>query len=168
MLLVRGPGSRMTVVGITGHMNLTTQTRALVAPELVSLLASLDGPLVGYTSLAAGADQMFAWSVLALGGDIVFVRPCDGIEDTVPAEARGSFRAARAAAVREVPMPFHAPSSEAYLAAGLYVADEADVLIAIWDGGVSGGKGGTADIVEHRMATGGRLDVLWPPGALRG
>ena len=44
-----------------------------------------------------------------------------------------------------------------YLLAGLYIARNSDVLIALWDGTLARGVGGTADIVEFRRT--GRLDT---------
>ena len=66
-----------------------------------------------------------------------------------------------------VAMPFVESSEDAYFAAGSYIADESDVLLAVWDGRPSGGLGGTGDIVLRRRARGGRLTVVWPEGAER-
>ncbi len=38
---------------------------------------------------------------------------------------------------------------DAYAKAGRYVVDHCDVLIAVWDGEPTGGRGGTAEIVEY-------------------
>jgi hypothetical protein len=38
---------------------------------------------------------------------------------------------------------------DAYAQAGRYVVDHCDVLIAVWDGEPTGGRGGTAEIVEY-------------------
>jgi hypothetical protein len=45
---------------------------------------------------------------------------------------------------------------QAFLEAGLYVADHCDCLLAVWDGQGSMGKGGTADVVEHVRSKGAR------------
>jgi hypothetical protein len=39
--------------------------------------------------------------------------------------------------------------SHAYLQAGEYVLEHCDVLLAIWDGRVEHGEGGTGQIVRH-------------------
>jgi hypothetical protein len=53
----------------------------------------------------------------------------------------------RAHEVIELPQIGSRP--EAYEAAGRYVLDHCDVLIAIWDGRVGQGRGGTASLVER-------------------
>ena len=47
----------------------------------------------------------------------------------------------------------------AYEAAGLFMLANIDVLIAIWDGEVAAGIGGTAQIVERAVADG--IAVVW-------
>ncbi len=52
-----------------------------------------------------------------------------------------------------------AEQNDAYEAVGRFVVRNSDILLAIWDGGPSGGRGGTAEIVEY-AALGG-VPVLW-------
>ena len=158
----------MTTIGITGHINITPETRMRVAHELTGILAAQEAPLVGLTSLAPGADQAFAWAVAAVGGEIVFVQPCSRIEESIPDSNRSQFRAARALAAELVALPFEEPSEDAYLAAGEYIADNVDLLVAVYDGELVGGKGGTADVVDRRNAAGRPVVVVWPPGSSRG
>lgn len=47
----------------------------------------------------------------------------------------------------------------AYEAVGRFVVRHSDVLIAVWDGGPSGGRGGTAEIVDYAAQRG--VPVLW-------
>ena len=54
----------------------------------------------------------------------------------------------RAASVRVVPSDTAAPREEAYEAAGLAMLDRADVVLALWDGEESRGRGGTAEMVQ--------------------
>lgn len=156
----------MTSVGITGHMGLSVETTALIRAAIDEVLASLEAPIEGWTSLAVGADQIFAEAVVAAGGSLVFVNPCTDLESTFRPEALPDFRALRAAA-REVTMPFEEPSEEAFWAAGKAVADAVDLLIAVWDGGPSGGLGGTADVVAHRIASGRPFVRIWPERSAR-
>jgi hypothetical protein len=60
----------VTRVGCTGHQSLTPTTRRDVAAAIARVLAEQsEGTLVGFSSLAAGADQLFALAVLAAGGN---------------------------------------------------------------------------------------------------
>ncbi|WP_286928868.1 MULTISPECIES: hypothetical protein [Aeromicrobium] len=158
----------MTTIGVTGHMGLTAATRVAVSAELAGRLADVPGPLVGYTSLAPGADQIFAWSVLAAGGSVVFVPPCEEIESTIPEANLRQFRAAQSAASEIIPPAHVLPSEQAFFDAGRYIAEHVDLLVAVWDGGPSGGLGGTADIVEIRESSGRPWLRVWPAAASRG
>lgn len=158
----------MRLVGVTGHMNLTAASRNLVAAAAARELSVIDGPFRGYSCLAAGADQAFAFAVLAAGGELVFVNPCRQIESTMSAAVLPAFRALRGLAVATIELPFDEPSNEAYEAAGHAIAATVDELLCVWDGGPSGGRGGTADIVAYRRALGRPLTVVWPRDAQRG
>ena len=157
----------MTILGITGHMRLSPDTRSLVRAVIDGLLGRVDEPIEGWTSLAVGADQIFAEAVLAAGGSLVFVNPCEGVESTIGPAYKEAFERLRSAS-REVPPLFLEPTPEAFWAAGKTIADAVDQLIAVWDGGPSAGLGGTADVVEYRQRIGRPWVRVWPHGASRG
>lgn len=148
-------------------MGLTADTAIAVRVAIDDELARCEAPIEGWTSLAVGADQIFAEAVLAAGGTLVFVNPSEEIETTFAADRLEGFRALRAVA-REVPPRFREASEEAFWEAGKQIADTVDLLIAVWDGGQSGGLGGTADVVGHRKQSGRPWVRVWPPGSARG
>ena len=49
-----------------------------------------------------------------------------------------------------------AAEAAAYEAAAYTVVDQSDVVIAVWDGGPSGGRGGTTDTMEAAAREGCR------------
>ena len=53
-------------IGITGHRDLSERTHVLIAAALATELARFS-PLLGISSLAEGADQIFAEQVLKAG-----------------------------------------------------------------------------------------------------
>jgi hypothetical protein len=57
-----------------------------------------------------------------------------------------------------------AERSAAYAAVGAWVANECDILIAVWDGREASGAGGTAEVVERARQLG--RPVLWLPTAM--
>jgi hypothetical protein len=156
-------------VGFTGHQRLTRTTRRAVAAAITKLLAdSADDDLVGITSLAEGADQIFAFTVLAAGGHLHAVIPSAGYEDSFADEpASESYIALLRLATDTMRLPFTEPSEDAYLAAGQAIVDSCDMLIAVWDGKPAGGKGGTGDIVGYASKRGMDLRIIWPHGAQR-
>lgn len=162
----------VTRVGGTGHRLLPEATARMVAPALLEQLAAHAragaGALVGVSSLADGADQLFAEAVLALGGTLEVVLPWHGYreEGLAPGDREAYDRLiARARHVRC--MAFREPTSEAHMATGRALVDAADVLVAVWDGRPARGVGGTGDVVAYAKRRGVPVEVIWPPGASR-
>lgn len=154
----------MTRLGVTGHQKLDNDTAwPWVATEMRTAIAQTPPPLVGVTSLAAGADQLFAQLVLELGGTVAVVVPFPDYRTRFAEEAdtqRYDLLLARAAAVEVLPS---CPSDdEGYLAAGKRVVDQSDAMIAVWDPEHRPGVGGTADIVAYASKRRRPITVLDP------
>lgn len=160
----------MTRIGCTGHQNIRGPTRRKVASAVAKDLCNLThDKLIGYTSLAEGADQLFALSLLAAGGDLHVVIPSADYESSFQsASARATYLALLGLATERRTLPFEAPSEDAYLAAGREVADCCDVLLAIWDGESATGRGGTGDVVAYARSQEVDVRVIWPDGSTRG
>jgi len=155
-------------VGITGHQNLSERCAELVRVEIDRRLEAIDQPFVGLTSLAAGADQIFAAAVLQAGGQLSVVLPSDRIETSFqdPSDL-ARFQELIARADEIIRMPFSEPGEEAYWTAGQAIAERSDLVVAVWDGRPSGGLGGTADVVKYARGRGTRVAVIWPDGCER-
>jgi hypothetical protein len=160
----------LTVLAVTGHMDLTVDSVSLVREALREVVARYRGPeLVGVSCLAAGSDTLFAEEVLAAGGELVAVIPSRDYraEKVKPDHAPAFDRLVRDAA-EVVTAPFTTAGREAYEAANRVLLERADRLVAVWNGQPPGGKGGgTADVVLQARAAGIPVDVVWPPGAER-
>ena len=89
-----------TKVAVTGHTELSEETVPLVRAELERLLRMFEpSGLVGLSSVAAGADSVFAESVLAAGGRLVAVLPSrDYRQATVKPEHADTYDRLTAAA----------------------------------------------------------------------
>lgn len=158
----------MTRVGITGHRDLHDPTCGLVSAAIARQLGEF-GSVHGISSLAEGADQIFAEQVLKAGGALTAVIPSAHYGRSFGTTAgKATYRHLRAQATEVIELPFRSPSAEAYWAAGQRVVGLADVLLAAWDGSPSGGVGGTADVVAFAGERGVPTTVLWPPGSRRG
>lgn len=160
----------MTHIGVTGHQNLGQATRRAIAAAISSFLGAVPArEVVGVTSLAEGADQLFAFSLLAAGGSLHVVIPSADYEASFQSSAgRRAYTSLLCLAASTETLPFSTPGEEAYLAAGERVVDRSDILLAVWDGAEAAGKGGTGDVVAYARGRGVEVHVVWPRGAERG
>lgn len=175
----RDLGSRtLRRIGITGHLDLTSDTRRLVAAELRRHLLALLGEhggeperatseLTGVSCLARGADSVFAEVLIGLGGRLEVILPSSDYRRVhVSADDAPLFDSllASAANVRVMPAPEAGP--KAYVAANNAMLDKVDALVAVWDG-ESGAEGGTGHVVEEARARRIPVTVVWPKGSRR-
>jgi hypothetical protein len=123
-------------------------------------------PVLRFLSpLARGADRLAAHAALSLGYTLHVPTPFPQAEyeqDFDTPEDLAEFRALLLHAGDDwlALDGDHGPQmNRAYEAVGRYVVRHSDVLIAIWDGKPSAGRGGTADIV--RYAAQSRVPVWW-------
>jgi hypothetical protein len=159
----------MPRIGITGHANLPEATAELVYRALYDALAAHPSEdLHGVTCLADGADQLFARAVLDTGGTFEVILPAPDYRDRkVKPHNLTAFDELLAAAAQVTTMPFEASGREAYMAASQELLRRSERVFAVWDGGPSGGFGGTADVVAAARDAGLPVEVFWPEGALR-
>lgn len=128
--------------------------------------------------LAEGADRLVARAVLEYpAARLVAVLPLaveDYIEDFTTEESRQEFRELLALSRRPVILrkgrirdDCHDPAAcaelrrDAYKAAGEYVVDHCDVLIAVWDGEAARGPAGTAATVKYAVSKGRPVIRVW-------
>ena len=141
-------------MGITGHQRLEDPTAwAWVASVIRDELTRVTPPLVGVTSLAVGADQLFAELVLDRGGVIHAVLPFADIERSFSPEHLAVYRNLVSQATNEI-LTTPGTDEDAYLAAGHRVVDLSDIVLAVWNGNPAKGKGGTADVVAYAIRQG--------------
>jgi len=154
----------MTRIGVTGHRRFDHPERARQAAQRV--VAGCDPPLELWTSLADGADRLLVDVVRAVdpAARLVVVLPLDPDDyraDFATPESQAEFDRLLARA-REVRLAGVGAASReaAYEAAGLAVVGAVDVLLALWDGAESRGRGGTAEIVAAARRRGREVVVV--------
>lgn len=160
----------MTILAVTGHMDLTDDSVPLVRDALRKVLKDYAGPdLVGVSCIARGSDSLFAEAVLETGGRLVVVLPSEDYREAkVKPDHAPLFDWLMDAADEVVVMPHETANRAAYEAANRAVLERADRLVAVWDGRPPTGKGGgTADVVAEARRAGIPVDVVWPNGAAR-
>jgi hypothetical protein len=137
-------------VGISGHQEIRPSSsidwvKRTLRQELQGM-----GAETGVSSLATGADQIFASIALDLGMELEAVIPCEGYESTFGDSAdKGRYEELKTRAARCDCLDYPKPSQEAFLRAGQRVVEICDAMIFVWNGKPSGGRGGTADIVAY-------------------
>lgn len=157
----------MKRIGITGHQGLSAETESLIAAALAAEIASRV-PASGISSLAEGADQIFAKEILKRDGVLLSVIPSAGYEAAFQtSQALDCYHFLKGRSTEIIELPFAQPTEEAYWAAGRKVVDLADEMLAVWDSEKSGGLGGTGDVVAYAREQGVPVTVIWPRGSSR-
>ena len=153
--------------GVTGHLILPERIVDRAMDHWRRVLPA-GAQLCGVSSLAEGADQLFAAHVLAAGGVLEAIVPCEHYGRSLATDSgRVRYEQLRNAAETVITLPFPEPSEEAFLAAGHAMVDRCDHLFAVWDGRPARGLGGTADVVSYARSRGRPITVLWVDGVLR-
>ena len=139
-------------IGISGHQDLGSPKEvAWISARLRNELSKRTFSR-GVSSLAVGADQLFAHIVLDLHHALEVVLPCRGYEKTFKNDdMRKVFAALKSQATHCQLLEFDAPSEEAFYRAGQRVVDLSDLMMFVWDGKPAKGRGGTADIVDYAI-----------------
>jgi len=155
------PASSSLRLGVTGHRALEERTRRWVARQLDDLFAFVASlPPSASTrralsSLAIGADQMFAEAAHRHGIPIEVVIPFESfIDDFATAAERDSYERLLSAAASVARLRWAERSDRAYLAGGVWVVDHCDLLVAIWNGEKAAGIGGTGGVVDYTRGAG--------------
>lgn len=165
-------------IGITGHrMDRLTDELEPAARARVTEVLSLVTQVVGevhlkgaawfngdrpelrlISALAEGADRLCAEVGLELGYRLDCPLPFEAAvyaEDFRTDESRASFEALIARADRVLELPGErATAAAAYSLVGGAILGSADILVAIWNGQGSGGRGGTGDVVASALSMG--------------
>lgn len=157
----------MTTVGATGHQNIPAGALNFIRNALGVALDSAEPVSEGVSSLAVGADQLFAEAILDRGWRLRVVLPSHGYESTFDPRAREDYERLLSSASKVETLDFPEPSERAFLAAGKRMVDLSDRVIAVWDGLEAGGLGGTGDIVAYAKLKRTPVEVIWPEGATR-
>ncbi len=145
-------------VGFSGHQDLGNEaTRAFVAQSLRELLITYreqaqacNQELLIYTAVALGADQLCITTALELAIAVEAVIPCAEYEAIFTgAVALRAYHELLARCRQIHTLPAQHCSDEAFLEAGQWIVEHADLLLLVWNGYPAGGKGGTADVASY-------------------
>lgn len=161
-LLANGKARSSVKIGISGHQRIPPSALPFIEKGVREILTSAGPDLLGISSLAVGADQLFAREILALGGALHVVVPSAGYESTFSEDERISYESFLSCAKTVEALAHSAPSEDAFLDAGHRVVNLSDILVAVWNGLPAKGKGGTADVVDYARRRGIPVKIVWP------
>lgn len=157
----------MTRIGVSGHRQLRDERIVAEMTEVVlNRVLEHATEVVVVSSVAEGADRLVAELVLARSGarmEIILPLPADDFLDDFGSEqSRREFwdlleRASAVTVVEQVPGEAR---PAAYERAGHAVVDTCDVLVALWDGQPSRGRGSTADVIRYALDHGVLVEVV--------
>ncbi len=150
-------------IGFTGHRKLADEKegRAAIHKFLEAQKAETSSKIYGVSSVAAGADLIFAETCLHLGIPLRILLPFTPEEFhkdfDEPTWKRAEHVMSQALSVDVVGTD---PSRDArYYECGVETVDQSELLLALWDGKPSNGLGGTEDIVSFARDQG--RPVVW-------
>jgi hypothetical protein len=125
---------------------------AQVLRELIhALQCEICHDLVGRSSIASGADTLFAEACLAANLKWIALLPFPEAEFKKDF-SEGDWKRARALLDRADRIETLSETAERpgdYLDCGLVTVDGADLMVALWDGRAPRGQGGTGEIVAY-------------------
>jgi hypothetical protein len=140
-------------VGVTGHQNLGS------AENIIWLSITLKSAIqkykvdIGLTSLAIGADQLFAQLLKQSNIPYTVIIPCNNYEKTfTDTTSLGIYQTLLSSAYNYYQLQFAEPSETAFYTAGKEIVDRSDMMFAIWNGQPVKGLGGTGDIVKYAQS----------------
>lgn len=155
-------------IGITGHQNIPEQALSFIKKGIKKILNQFGKNLIGLSSLAEGADQIFAEEILKQGSPLYAIIPSKNYDQTfINKKSLAKFSTLLGNATKVEILKFENPSEKAFLAAGQRIVDLSDILLAVWDGKKVKGKGGTADIVHYAKEKNIKVIIIWPEGVSR-
>ncbi len=146
------------VVGFSGHRSVNDPVaKAKAIRRAIELLQhEAPGEWLVLSSVASGSDQIFVQEAIDLGHSWHAILPLPRAEfakDFPPEEwTKVEHLLTKAEDVRVITE--NGAREDAYLDCGMETVNDADVLIALWDGDPARGKGGTADVVAYAKAMG--------------
>jgi hypothetical protein len=116
--------------------------------------------------LAEGADSLLAAAALDAGWQLgaILPFPAEDYAADFAGDALAGYRALLSQAATVCTLDGDRDSPAAYADCGEMVAEQSDLLIAVWDGKPARGPGGTGDVVQHALARSLPVAILPPSG----
>jgi hypothetical protein len=152
------------VVGFSGHRQVADADAAAKAirTALETLRREVPGEWIGVSSVAVGSDQAFVDQVLGIGmaWHVILPLPRAEFQKDFSADEWAVVEKLLTQAEHSRVISENGEREDAYLDCGMETVNDADVLLALWDGEAARGKGGTADVVAYAKALGKPVIII--------
>ena len=151
------------IIGVVGHRNIVEESKEDASNHFEKILKRYktkypNTPILVVTSLAEGADQLIAEVAIKVEGVFLGVLIPMGIEkylETFSSDsAKEEFKkfCAKAIFVRDTSIDMvYEDNSDAFRSNTRELSNNADLLIALWDGIASNQVGGTSDTLYYKL-----------------
>jgi hypothetical protein len=153
-------------LGISGHRTLAEMEKVMAGVDIAVQQICSSFPDFDFrvlTSLAEGSDRILAKKLLAIPGAALWViLPLpeeEYLRDFAASDSKAEFNLLLGKAERVIRMPATDEREDGYLAAGKYILDHSDMLLAIWDGRHAQGMAGTGEVASRARERG--LPLAW-------
>jgi hypothetical protein len=159
------------VIGVTGHrkvenqLGLTKTVRAVMQyiSQMLPPLKNTPIALCVLSPLAEGADRLVVREILKIPQSTLdVVLPMvknDYMQDFKTRKSKNEFEKLLSQATSIRTLSAKVERNEAYEQVGRYIVNQCDVLIALWNGKLTGARGGTEEIVRYARNT--KCPLIW-------
>ncbi|MFK0207206.1 hypothetical protein [Agrobacterium sp. NPDC090283] len=151
-------------IGVSGHQKRAGIDWGWVRTSIRHILIEKNAS-TAFSSLAVGSDQVFATEAIALDVPLVAVLPFSDYERCFSASDLQDYRELLAKASHRTHINKQGDDETLFFEAGKKICELSELMVFIWDGKPSVGKGGTADIVD--VADNLDKDIIWLNPILR-
>jgi hypothetical protein len=156
----------MIRIGVTGHRILAEveKIEGGIAEALGIIEHSFPSETLSViSSLTEGADRLVVLQVLSRPRSRLLVPlplpESEYLNDFATEESKAEFRHLLSQAEEVITLPPASTREEAYEAAGRYLLQHCDVLVAVWDGQAPQGQGGTGGMVAEARSI--KMPIAW-------
>jgi hypothetical protein len=150
-------------VGVTGRRDLAgfnkPELKKKIRDELESLKPGNKKPVM-LSSIAAGADQLCAKIGLELGYELICPLPFPEYRSDFSGEDLELYDILLKKASSSFVVSSSPDRDAAYLAAGKYIVENCDVLLAIWDGKSHKSICGTDAVIDYAEGMGKNVHII--------
>ena len=137
-------------IGMTGHQQRAGMDWPWIEATLTQFLTNIQPPLVGVSSLAIGADQLFAEVIFSLGGQLEVIIPYPEYDHSFDQTSLIGYKYFLSKS-KSTQLERVGTDEDCYLAAGELIVKSSEILVTIWDGLPAHGRGGTSDVVQFAL-----------------